>query len=105
MNAIMMTQECWRNTQLSAVAKFGGATLNGIHYIIVNKEGKDLFELTHEANRDGREYAIPSGEPADMIDDRYRNIYRKVGRDKFIEWVKEGLELNEMKGRIKEENL
>lgn len=104
MNSIMMTQEYWRETQLSAAARWGGATLNGIHYIIVNKEGKDLFELTYEANRDGREYAIPPGEPADMIDERYQKIYRKVGRDKFIEWVKEGLELKEMKARIKEKN-
>ena len=103
MNPIMMTQEYWRETQLSAAAKLGGATLNGIHYIIVNKEGKDLFELTFEANRDGREYAIPPGEPADMIDERYQKIYKKIGRDKFIELVKEGLELKEMKARIKEE--
>lgn len=103
MNSIMMTQEYWRETQLSAAARWGGATLNGIHYIIVNKEGKDLFELSIEADREGREYAIPPGEPADMVDERYLKIYKKIGRDKFIEWVKEGLELKQMKARIKEE--
>lgn len=52
--------------------------------------------------REGREKAIPAGEPCDLVDVRYTKIYRAVGREKFIEWIKEGLELKRMEKRLKE---
>ena len=89
MATILMTEEFWASTQLSIARHFGQVKINGVHYIIVNKEGKDVFECTHDAIRKGREKAIPPGEPWDLIDARFQKYYRKMGRDKFIEWLKE----------------
>ena len=97
-----MTEEYWATSQFSIARYYGRIKVGGIEYIIVNKEGKDVFELSVEAEKAGRENAIEPGEPCDLIDKRYQPIYRKVGRDKFIEWVKEGLELKQMKERLKE---
>ena len=102
MNTILMTEEYWATSQFSIARYYGQIKVGGIEYIIVNKEGKDVFELSVEAEKAGREMAIEPGEPCDLIDKRYQPIYRKVGRDKFIEWVKEGLELKQMKERLKE---
>lgn len=96
-----MEEAYWANTHLSIARYYGGITFNGVEYIIVNKEGKDLYECSYEAEREGREKAIPAGEPADLIDKRYQPIYRKTGRDRFIELVKQGLTLEEMKQQIK----
>ena len=102
MNTILMTEEYWATSQFSIARYYGRIKVGGIEYIIVNKEGKDVFELSVEAEKAGRENAIEPGEPCDLIDKRYQPIYRKVGRDKFIEWVKDGLELKRMKERLKE---
>ena len=102
MNTILMTEEYWATSQFSIARYYGRIKVGGIEYIIVNKEGKDVFELSVEAEKAGRENAIEPGEPCDLIDKRYQPIYRKVGRDKFIEWVKDGLELKQMKERLKE---
>lgn len=96
-----MTEEYWASSPYSIARYYGGIKIRGVEYIIVNKEGKDLFECSEEAEKAGREKAIEPGEPADLIDKRYKPIYRKVGREKFIEWVKEGLELKQMKERLK----
>lgn len=96
-----MTEEYWANSKLSIARYFGGIKYQGIEYIIVNKEGKDLWECSFEAQKAGRAKAIEPGEPADLIDQRYQSIYKKVGRDIFIEWVKEGFELKEMKENLK----
>ena len=98
-----MTEEYWATSQFSIARYYGGIKVGGIEYIIVNKEGKDIFECSMEAQKAGREKAIEPGEPCDLIDKRYQPIYRKVGRDKFIEWVEEGLELTAMKERLKGE--
>ena len=97
-----MTEEYWATSQFSIARYYGRIKVGGIEYIIVNKEGKDVFELSVEAEKAGRENAIEPGEPCDLIDKRYQPIYRKVGRDKFIEWVKDGLEMKRMKERLKE---
>lgn len=101
MKAIMMTEEYWANSPFSVVRFTGQIRVNGVEYIIVNKEGKDIFECSREADREGREKAIEPGEPCDLVDKRYVAIYRKVGREKFMEWVKEGLDLKKMKERVK----
>lgn len=99
---IIMTEEYWASSPLSVVRYTGSIKMRGIEYIIVNKEGKDIYECSHEAQRAGREKAIEPGEPCDLIDRRYQPIYRKLGRDRFIEWVKEGLDLKAMKERLKQ---
>lgn len=96
-----MTEEYWANSQLSIARYYGGIKYQGVEYIIVNKEGKDIFQCSIEAEKAGRAKAIEPGEPADLIDKRYQSIYKKVGRDVFIEWVKEGLELKEMEEKLK----
>ena len=76
--AILLTKESWMNSQLS-VAKYSG----GIHltcdggkkrtFLIVNKEGKDLNQVS-----------IPAGEPADLVDKEFIPLYKKLGRTLFI---------------------
>lgn len=103
MSAILMTEEYWANSPFSIARYYGDIKVDGIEYIIVNKEGKDIYECSKEAEKAGRQKAIEPGEPCDLIDKRYQSIYRKVGRDEFIKWVKEGLELGQMKERIKQQ--
>lgn len=99
---IVMTEEYWANSPFSVARYYGGIKVQGVDYIIVNKEGKDIYECSAEAEKAGREKAIEPGEPCDLVDRRYVPMYRKLGRDKFIEWVKEGLDLPAMKKRIEE---
>ena len=93
MAAILMEEEFWRTSQFSIAkyygkinVKIGGET---IHYIIVNKDGKDIFECSLEAEKAGRQNAIEPGEPADLIDSRYVHAYRMMGRDAFIKMIQE----------------
>lgn len=92
MAAILMEEEFWRNSQFSIAkyygrinVKIGGET---IEYVIVNKEGKDIFECSAEAEKAGRDKAIEPGEPADLVDKRYVPAYRKMGREAFIKMIK-----------------
>lgn len=88
-----MEEEYWMNTQLSIVKHYGEVKIKidgeTIHYIIVNKEGKDIFECSIEAQKAGRAKAIEPGEPADLIDRRYVPAYRLMGREAFIKMIKE----------------
>jgi len=102
MSAIIMTEEYWATSQFSIARYYGGIKVGDVDYVIVNKEGEDIYECSIEAEKAGREKAIEPGEPADLIDRRYIPMYKKLGRDKFIEWVKEGLDLAAMKKRLKE---
>lgn len=100
MSAILFTEEAWRNSHLSVARHYGGITINNTRYIIVNKEGKDLFECTRDADQAGRKFAIEPGEPVDLIDENYKLIYRKVGRDKFIQMVNAGFNFKQMQDEI-----
>lgn len=93
MAAILMVEGYWRNSQFS-IAKYYGAinvkiSNENIEYVIVNKEGKDIFECSEEAQKAGREKAIEPGEPVDLIDRRYIPVYRKMGREAFIKMIQE----------------
>lgn len=90
---ILMTEEYWANSQFSTVRYIGSMNWNGITYIICNKEGKDIFECSIEAEKEGREKAIEPGEPCDLVDVRYLPVYRKLGREAFIELIKEHQDL------------
>lgn len=97
MAAILMEEEYWRTSQFS-IAKYYGAIrlkIGGetIEYVIVNKEGKDIFECSLEAEKAGRDKAIEPGEPADLVDKRYVPAYRKMGREAFIKMLEEQEEL------------
>ena len=85
---IVLTEAQWANSQLSVARYYGGCKFNGVQYVILNKEGKDIFECTHEANLAGRDKAIEPGEPCepcDLVNQKYQREYRKLGRDKFFE--------------------
>ena len=90
---ILMTEDYWANSQFSVVRYTGGMQWNGIRYVICNKEGKDIFQCSYEAEKEGREKAIEPGEPCDLIDERYLSVYRKLGREAFIELIKEHQDL------------
>lgn len=98
---ILITEEYWANSQFSVARYCGGLTINSKKYIIVNKEGKDLWECSAEADRDGRDKAIEPGEPADLILQELQPIYKALGRDKFIEYIKEHNDLKEAKKYVK----
>ena len=82
---ICMTEEYWANSHFSVARYYGRIRVNGHEYIILNKEGKDIFECSYEAEKAGRAKAIEPGEPADLVRSDFRMLYRKLGRDKFLE--------------------
>lgn len=99
---ILYTEEHWRYSPLSIVKHYGTVRIQNKEFILVNKEGKDVFECTAEAEKEGREMAIPPGEPCDLIDRTYQPIYRQVGRGKFLEMVMAGMDLEKMKKHLEE---
>ena len=94
---LLMTEEYWVNSQLSVARYYGGMTFNGRKYIIVDKLGRDLWECSAIAEREGRDKAIEPGEPADLILATIQKAYRKLGRDRIIELIKEGKTEKELK--------
>ena len=98
MNTIIMTEEYWANSQFSVARYYGGIIINGKSYKIVNKQGATIFELSLPKSPyyvgDGN-MAIPPGEPADLVLEEWIPIYKKLGRDKFIECVKQGMSVQE----------
>ena len=85
MKAILMTEEFWANSHFSVARYYGEVKVNGSRYVIVDKAGRDIFELSAIAAKEGREKAIEPGEPADLIREEFIPLYKKHGRDKFIE--------------------
>lgn len=81
-----MAEDYWATSQLSIAKYYGGIRLNNIDYKIVNKDGITLMELSAPSSKhyvkDGM--AIPPGEPADLVDNKFIPFFRKLGRDKFI---------------------
>lgn len=96
-----MAKEYWESSPLSIARYYGGIRIQGRDYVIVNKEGKDLFECSMEAMKAGREKSIEPGEPADLVDKKFVPIYRKVGLEQFIKWVEAGLDYEAMQKKLK----
>lgn len=94
---LLMTEEYWANTQFSVARYYGGITFNGRKYIIVDKLGRDLWECSKIAEKLGKDKAIDAGEPADLILDTLQKAYKKLGRDRIIELIKEGKAEKEIK--------
>lgn len=86
---VCMAEEFWANSQLSVARYYGHCRCFGREYIIVNSRGMDLWECTAEANKLGREKAIPAGESADLVRKDFVRYYRKLGREKFLGVLKE----------------
>ena len=93
----LMTEEYWANSQFSVARYYGCINLDGREYIIVDKLGRDLWECSAIAEKEGREMAIEPGEPADLILATLQKAYKKLGRDRIIELIKEGKTEKELK--------
>lgn len=105
MNAIVMTESYWANSQLSFVRHTGRVHIEGHEYVIVDKRGVDIFECSMEAARDGREKAIEPGEPADLCRMDFVPIYNKLGRKSFFQFLQDNPDVNTAalaKKRLKE---
>ena len=98
---LLMTEDFWANSQLSIARYYGEITFNGRKYIIVDKHGRDIYECSAIADKEGREKAIEPGEPADLILSTLRFAYRKLGRDRIIELIKDGKTEDEIKALAK----
>ena len=94
---LLMTEEYWANSQFSVARYYGGINISGQEYIIVDKLGRDLWECSKIAEKEGRDKAIEGGEPADLILATLQKAYRKLGRDRIIELIKEGKTEKEIK--------
>ena len=97
MKPILMTEEYWANSQFSVARYTGVIKLDGHRYVIVDKTGRDIFELSALAEKEGRQKAIEPGEPCDLIREDFIPLYKKHGRDKFIEVLKAHPELESPK--------
>lgn len=86
---ICMTEEYWANSYFSVARYTGHIKAFGYEYIIVNKEGVDIFALSRMAEKAGRAKAIESGEPADLVRKDFQVLYRKLGRDAFIQVLRD----------------
>lgn len=99
MNAIIMTEEYWANSQFSVARYYGGIQIGGKSYKIVNKQGATIFELSDPDSPyyvgDGVKKAIEPGEPADLVLEEWIPIYKKLGRERTIECVKQGMSVHE----------
>lgn len=93
---IVMAEDYWANSYLSIARYYGQISVSGHVYVIVNKEGKDIFELSAEAEKAGREKAIEAGEPCDLCLLGMIPVYRHFGRDRFLELLKEGKKASEL---------
>ena len=94
---LLMTEEFWANSQLSIARYYGEIIFCGRKYIIVDKHGRDIYELSAIADREGREKAIEPGEPADLVLSTLKMAYRKLGRERIIALIKEGKTEDEIK--------
>ena len=102
---LLMTEEFWANSQLSIARYYGEITFNGRKYIIVDKHGRDIYECSAIADKEGSEKAIEPGDPADLILSTLRFAYRKLGRDRIIELIKDGKTDDEIKAFAKKGGL
>ena len=98
---LVMAEEYWVDSPLSLARYYGQIQFGGNVYIIVNKEGKDIFQCSIEADKQGRDKAIPAGEPADLCLMQLVPVYRWLGRDEFLKRIKEGVKASELLAEYK----
>lgn len=99
---LVMAEEFWANSQFSIARYYGRIKISSNEYIIVNKDGKDIFECSYEAEKAGREKAIEPGEPCDLVLKQLVPVYRWLGRDEFLKRIKEGVKASELLQQFKE---
>lgn len=89
---IAMAEEYWADSFFSVARYTGQISIDGNTYIIVNKHGATIFELSSPQSKyyvGDDNMAIPPGEPCDLVMAEWIPIYKKLGRDKFIELIKQ----------------
>lgn len=95
---ILMVEEYWRNSMLSIARIYGQINFNGHLYVIVNKHGETLLEISDRMDKEGKDgMAIPPGEPADLVLSEWVPVYRRLGRDRVVELIKNHVPLKEAK--------
>ena len=99
---LVMAEEFWANSHFSIARYYGRIKISSNEYIIVNKEGKDIFECSSEAEKAGRDKAIEPGEPCDLVLKQLVPVYRWLGRDEFLKRIKEGVKASELLQQFKE---
>lgn len=87
---LVMTEEYWANSQFSIARYYGGIQINKHEYWIVNKDGIDIYALSVQAAKEGRDKAIEAGEPCDLCLRELVPVYHWFGRDRMLELIKEG---------------
>lgn len=102
-----MTEEYWVNSPFSIARYYGRIQINDKLYIVVNKEGISLMELSdpkskHYAGDCNK--AIEPGEPADLVLSEWVPVYRALGREKIIELIKNNIPLEEAQELMKKKN-
>ncbi len=97
MSVIVITEKAWANCPLSIARYSGRVKYNGHEYVIVDKRGHDIFECSAEAEKEGRKKAIEPGEPADLCRTDFVPIYRKLGREEFLLFLKENPQIDSVK--------
>lgn len=55
---LLMTEEYWVNSPLSVARYYGGIKFQGREYIICDKTGRDIFQLSAIAHRQGKKSAL-----------------------------------------------
>lgn len=98
---LVMAEEFWMDSHLSLARYYGQIRFGGNVYIIVNKEGKDIFQCSIEADKQGRDKAIPAGEPADLCLMQLVPVYRWLGRDEFLKRISDGVKASELLAEYK----
>lgn len=97
MSVIVIFESAWANCPLSIARYSGRVKYNGHEYVIVDKRGHDIFECSAEAEKEGRKKAIEPGEPADLCRTDFVPIYRKLGREEFLRFLKESPQIDSVK--------
>lgn len=101
---LIITEENWASSQFSIARYYGCVKICGHEYIIVNKEGKDIFECSAEAEKAGRDKAIEPGEPADLCLKEFIPVYRWLGRDELFKRIERGVKPSALLKQCKERN-
>lgn len=102
---IAMAEEYWADSFFSVARYTGQISIDGDTYIIVNKHGATVFELSSPQSKyyvGDDNMAIPPGEPCDLVMEDWVPIYKALGRDEFIELIRQNdITLEKAKEQIK----
>ncbi len=98
---VLMAEEYWANSMFSIARYYGGIQWNGKKYVVVNKFGETLFEISERMDKNGEDgKAIPPGEPADLVREDWIPIYKKLGREEFIKLIEKNVSLEDAKKQV-----